>query len=349
MYQAAATRYDQMQYRRCGKSGLKLPAISLGLWHNFGHDTAHKTKEAICRTAFDLGITHFDLANNYGPPAGTAEEAFGEILRNDFKPYRDEMIISSKAGYHMWNGPYGEWGSRKYLISSCDQSLKRMGLDYVDIFYSHRFDPDTPLEETMLALDQIVRSGKALYAGISSYNSQRTKEAAAILKSLGTPCLIHQPSYSLINRWVEEDGLLNTLDDLGIGSIVFSPLSQGMLTDKYLAGIPEGSRASQGKSLDPNFLSEANIAGIRKLADIAKGRGQTLAQMAIAWVLRRERVTSALIGASRPEQVIDCVGSIQRLDFSEAELAEIEVHAKDANINLWAASAERKGPARKKK
>jgi L-glyceraldehyde 3-phosphate reductase len=349
MYQAAANRYDQMQYRRTGKSGLKLPAISLGLWHNFGNDTPHATKQAICRTAFDLGITHFDLANNYGPPAGTAEEAFGEILKNDFRPYRDEMIISSKAGYHMWNGPYGEWGSRKYMIASCDQSLKRMGLDYVDIFYSHRFDPETPLEETMMALDQIVRSGKALYAGISSYNSQRTREAAAILKSLGTPCLIHQPSYSLINRWVEEDGLLDTLDDLGIGSIVFSPLSQGMLTDKYLAGIPTGSRASQGKSLDPNFLNKDNVSAIRALADIAAQRGQTLAQMAIAWVLRGGRVTSALIGASRPEQVVDCVGAIKRLDFSDAELAEIEVHAHDANINLWAASAERKGPARKKK
>jgi L-glyceraldehyde 3-phosphate reductase len=349
MYHAAANRYDQMQYRRSGKSGLKLPAISLGLWHNFGNDTPHATKQAICRTAFDLGITHFDLANNYGPPAGSSEEAFGEILKTDFKPYRDEMIISSKAGYHMWNGPYGEWGSRKYMIASCDQSLKRMGLDYVDIFYSHRFDPETPLEETMMALDQIVRSGKALYAGISSYNSQRTREAATILKSLGTPCLIHQPSYSLINRWVEEDGLLDTLDDLGIGSIVFSPLSQGMLTDKYLAGIPTGSRASQGKSLDPNFLNKDNVAAIRALADIAAQRGQTLAQMAIAWVLRGGRVTSALIGASRPEQVIDCVGAIKRLDFSDAELAEIEVHAHDANINLWAASAERKGPARKKK
>jgi L-glyceraldehyde 3-phosphate reductase len=349
MYHAAANRYDQMQYRRSGKSGLKLPAISLGLWHNFGNDTPHATKLAICRTAFDLGITHFDLANNYGPPAGSAEEAFGEILRTDFKPYRDEMIISSKAGYHMWNGPYGEWGSRKYVIASCDQSLKRMGLDYVDIFYSHRFDPETPLEETMMALDQIVRSGKALYAGISSYNSQRTREAVAILKSLGTPCLIHQPSYSLINRWVEEDGLLDTLDDLGIGSIVFSPLAQGMLTDKYLAGIPTGSRASQGKSLDPNFLNKDNVSAIRALADIAAQRGQTLAQMAIAWVLRGGRVTSALIGASRPEQVVDCVGAIKRLDFSDAELAEIEVHAHDANINLWAASAERKGPTRKKK
>ncbi len=349
MYQAAENRYEQIQYRRCGKSGLKLPAISLGLWHNFGHDTPHTTKQAICRTAFDLGITHFDLANNYGPPAGTAEEAFGDILRNDFRLYRDEMIISSKAGYHMWNGPYGEWGSRKNMIASCDQSLKRMGLDYVDIFYSHRFDPETPLEETMMALDQIVRSGKALYVGLSSYNSQRTREAAAILKSLGTPCLIHQPSYSLINRWVEEDGLLDTLDEVGMGSIVFSPLSQGMLTDKYLAGIPKGSRAAQGKSLDPKMLNSDNVESISALAEIAAHRGQTLAQMAIAWVLRNGRVTSALIGASRPEQVLDCAGAIKQLDFTEAELEEIEVHAHDANINLWAASAERKGPERKKK
>jgi L-glyceraldehyde 3-phosphate reductase len=253
-YQPATDRYSQMQYRRCGKSGLMLPAISLGLWHNFGHDTPHDVKQAMCRTAFDLGITHFDLANNYGPPPGSAEEAFGDILRTDFRAHRDELIISSKAGYLMWPGPYGEYGSRKYVIASCDQSLKRMGLDYVDIFYSHRFDPATPLEETMMALDQIVRSGRALYAGISSYNSQRTREAAAILKSLGTPCLIHQPSYSMINRWVEEDGLLDTLDDLGIGSIAFTPLAQGMLTDKYLAGIPQGSRASQGKSLDPGML-----------------------------------------------------------------------------------------------
>jgi L-glyceraldehyde 3-phosphate reductase len=256
-WQPAAARYASMTYNRCGRSGLKLPAISLGLWHNFGNDTPHQTKTAICRRAFDLGITHFDLANNYGPPPGSAETAFGEILRTDFAGYRDQLIISSKAGYDMWPGPYGEWGSRKYVVASCDQSLKRLGLDYVDIFYSHRFDPETPLEETMMALDHIVRSGRALYVGISSYNAQRTREAAAILKELGTPCLIHQPSYSMINRWVEEDGLLDTLDDLGIGSIVFSPLAQGMLTAKYLKGIPEGSRASLDKSLKPGFPQRA--------------------------------------------------------------------------------------------
>ncbi len=339
-------RYQSMQYRRCGRSGLQLPAISLGLWHNFGEDLRHDTKREICRTAFDLGITHFDLANNYGPPPGSAEEAFGEILRTDFSAHRDELIVSSKAGYLMWPGPYGEWGSRKYLIASCDQSLKRMGLDYVDIFYSHRFDPQTPLEETMGALDYIVRSGRALYAGISSYNSQRTREAAAILKQLGTPCVIHQPSYSMINRWVEEDGLLDTLDELGVGSIVFSPLAQGMLTDKYLGGMPQGSRATQGKSLRPEFLDDKNVANIRALNDIAKARGQTLAQMALAWVLRGGRVTSALIGASRPEQVRDCVGALSSLDFTADELARIDKHAREADINLWAASAERKGPAR---
>ncbi|MDN3721403.1 L-glyceraldehyde 3-phosphate reductase [Roseibium salinum] len=344
---AAQTRYDAMQYRRCGRSGLKLPLISLGLWHNFGDDTPHNRKRDIARTAFDLGITHFDLANNYGPRPGAAEQAFGELLRTDFAPYRDEMIISSKAGYEMWPGPYGEWGSRKYLIASCDQSLKRMGLDYVDIFYSHRFDPETPLEETMMALDQIVRSGRALYVGISSYNSKRTREAAAILKELGTPCLIHQPSYSMINRWVEDDGLLDTLDDLGIGSIAFSPLAQGMLTNKYLSSIPEGSRATQGKSLREQFLSEENLATIRELNAIAERRGQTLAQMALAWVLRHGRVTTALIGASRPEQVKDCVGAISNLDFTEAELKEIEATTVEADINLWAASAERKGPPRK--
>ncbi len=348
MWKPADTRYDKMQYRRCGKSGLKLPAISLGLWHNFGGDTPHETKVALSRRAFDLGITHFDLANNYGPPAGSAEQAFGDILRTNFSGLRDELIISSKAGYDMWPGPYGEWGSRKYLIASCDQSLKRLGLDYVDIFYSHRFDPDTPLEETMGALDHIVRSGRALYAGISSYNSKRTREAAAILKDLGTPCIIHQPSYSMINRWVEEDGLLDTLDDLGIGSIVFSPLAQGMLTDKYLNGLPEGSRATQDKSLNPDFLSGKNIGNIRALNDIAKSRGQTLAQMALAWVLRGGRVTSALIGASRPQQIVDCVGALDSLDFTDAELAQIESHAREADINLWAASAERKGPVRKK-
>lgn len=345
-WQPAADRYERMTYNRCGRSGLKLPAISLGLWHNFGGDTPHETRRAICRTAFDRGITHFDLANNYGPPPGSAEEAFGDILRTDFAGHRDELVISTKAGYLMWPGPYGEWGSRKYLLSSLDQSLKRMGVDYVDIFYSHRFDPDTPLEETMMALDQAVRSGKALYAGLSSYNSKRTREAVAILKELGTPCLIHQPSYSMINRWVEEDGLLDTLDDLGIGSIVFSPLAQGMLTDKYLDGIPDDARAAQGKSLKPEFLNDRNLANIAALNDIARRRGQTLAQMALAWVLRGDRVTTALIGASRPAQVEDCVGALANRDFSEAELAEIDSCAREADINLWAASAERKGPGR---
>ncbi|MEM8730730.1 MAG: L-glyceraldehyde 3-phosphate reductase [Pseudomonadota bacterium] len=345
-WSASANRYDNMLYRRCGRSGVMLPAISLGLWHNFGDDTAHQTKRDILFEAFDCGITHFDLANNYGPQPGAAELAFGDILAREFKPYRDELIISSKAGYRMWPGPYGEWGSRKYLIASCDQSLKRLGLEYVDIFYSHRFDPDTPLEETMLALDQIVRSGKALYAGISSYNSRRTREAVAILTELGTPCLIHQPSYSMINRWVEEDGLLDTLDDLGVGSIAFTPLAQGMLTNKYLAGTPDGSRATQGKSLKSEFLNEGTLSAIRALNGIAEARGQTLAQMALAWVLRGGRVTTALIGASRPTQVRDCVGALGNLDFSAAELADIDAHAKDANVNLWAASSERDGPQR---
>ena len=346
-WQPAENRYASMLYNRCGRSGLKLPAISLGLWHNFGNDTPHGTKQAICRKAFDLGITHFDLANNYGPPAGSAELAFGQILREDFSGLRDQMIISTKAGYEMWPGPYGEWGSRKYVLASLDQSLKRMGIDYVDIFYSHRFDPETPLEETMLALDQAVRSGKALYVGISSYNSQRTREAATILRSMGTPFIIHQPSYSMINRWVEEDGLLDTLDGLGVGSIVFSPLAQGMLTDKYLGGVPQGSRATAGKSLRQSFLSDQTLANIRALNTIAGKRGQTLAQMALAWVLRGGRVTTALIGASRPEQVEDCVGALNNLDFSPAELADIDQYAKDADINLWARSAERDGPSRK--
>lgn len=334
-------RYDKMRYNRVGKSGLRLPALSFGLWHNFGYETPHATKQALCRQALDCGITHFDLANNYGPPPGSAEIAFGDILKNDFRGLRDELIISSKAGYHMWPGPYGEWGSRKYVIASCDQSLKRMGLDYVDIFYSHRFDPNTPLEETMGALDHIVRSGRAQYVGISSYNSQRTREAVKILNDLGTPCLIHQPSYSMINRWVEEDGLLDTLDDLGVGSIVFSPLAQGMLTNKYLGGIPTDSRAAQGSSLDPDFINEKTLLNIRALNDIALSRGQTLAQMAIAWVLRGGRVTTALIGASRPEQIVDCVAALDQSDFTDEELALIDGHAKEADINLWAASAER--------
>lgn len=333
-------RYDNMVYNRCGNSGLLLPAISMGLWHNFGDDTPHSKKVEICTTAFDLGITHFDLANNYGPPAGSAEKAFGKILREEFAGLRDEMIISSKAGYPMWPGPYGEWGSKKSLVASCDQSLKRMGIEYVDIFYSHRFDPKTPLEETMMALDHLVKSGKALYVGLSSYNSKRTMEAVTILNELGTPCLIHQPSYSMLNRWIEDDGLIDTLDDLGVGSIVFSPLAQGMLTAKYLKGIPENSRARQDKSLNPEFLSVENLANINALNEIAEKRNQTLAQMAIAWVLKKGRITSALIGASKAQQVVDCVGSIKNLSFTESELEEIEVYAKDGSLNLWARSAE---------
>ncbi|MFD1326452.1 L-glyceraldehyde 3-phosphate reductase [Mycoplana ramosa] len=339
-WQPAENRYDTMKYNRVGRSGLKLPAVSLGLWHNFGDDTPHERKLEMCRTAFDLGITHFDLANNYGPPPGSAETAFGEILRTDFAGLRDELIISSKAGYDMWPGPYGEWGSRKYLIASCDQSLKRMGLDYVDIFYSHRFDPDTPLEETCAALDHIVRSGRALYVGISSYNAQRTREAAAILKGLGTPCLIHQPSYSMLNRWVERDGLLDTLDEIGIGSIVFSPLAQGMLTTKYLGGIPGDSRAAQNHFLKKDFIRPEIIDNVRKLNEIAERRGQNLAQMAIAWVLRGGRVSSALIGASRASQIVDCVRALDRPDFTAEELAEIDGYAREAHINLWARSAE---------
>ncbi|MFN4154014.1 MAG: L-glyceraldehyde 3-phosphate reductase [Paracoccaceae bacterium] len=338
-YTAHPDRYSRMTYRRCGASGLKLPAISLGLWHNFGHDTPHQTKREICQTAFDHGITHFDLANNYGPPPGSAEEAYGEILRTDFAGHRDELIISSKAGYLMWQGPYGEWGSRKTLISSCDQSLKRMGLDYVDIFYSHRFDPDTPLEETMGALDHIVRSGRALYVGISSYSSAKTREAAAILKEMGTPCVIHQPSYNILNRWVEKDGLRETLGELGIGSIAFTPLAQGILTRKYLGGIPEGSRATKGKSLNPGTITPRAIESVEALDAIAQARGQTLAQMAIAWVLREEKITTALIGASKPEQVVDCVGAIGNLTFTAAELAEIDRVAAEEDINLWARSS----------
>lgn len=339
-YIAAENRYETMPYRKCGNSGLKLPAISLGLWHNFGGDTPHETKRSLCRTAFDLGITHFDLANNYGPPAGSAESAFGEILREDFRDYRDELIISSKAGYNMWPGPYGEWGSRKYLIASCDASLKRMGIDYVDIFYSHRFDPETPLEETMGALDHIVRSGKALYAGISSYNSKRTRAAVAILNDLGTPCVIHQPSYSMLNRWVERDGLKDTLQELGVGSIAFSPLAQGMLSTKYLSGVPENSRAAQDKSLSPNMLSEQALSNIRQLNEIAKARGQTLAQMAIAWVLREGGITTALIGASKPAQITDCAGAINNLNFTPEELVNIDKYALEEGINLWALSSE---------
>jgi len=339
-YQPAENRYDSMIYRNTGRSGLKLPAVSLGLWHNFGDDTPHQTKRDICRKAFDLGITHFDLANNYGPPPGSAELAFGEILRTDFAGFRDELIISSKAGYDMWPGPYGEWGSRKYLIASCDQSLKRMGLDYVDIFYSHRFDPNTPLEETMGALDHIVRSGKALYVGISSYNSERTRQAAAILKELGTPCLIHQPSYNMLNRWVEQDGLKETLSSLGIGSIAFTPLAQGLLTNKYLNGVAQGSRATQGKSLDPTTVTEEVVANLNRLNELAQGRGQTLAQMAIAWVLRDEGITTALIGASSASQVEDCAAAVHNLEFTADELSAIDQYAHDIGINLWAQSSE---------
>ncbi len=339
-YHPREDRYDRMVFRRCGASGLRLPAISLGLWHNFGHDTSHGTKREIVQAAFDHGITHFDLANNYGPPPGSAEEAFGEILRTDLAGYRDELIISSKAGYHMWNGPYGEWGSRKYLIASCDQSLKRMGLDYVDIFYSHRLDPDTPLEETMGALDQIVRSGKALYVGISSYNSERTRQAHAILKDLGTPLVIHQPSYNMLNRWVERDGLKATLRELGVGSIAFTPLAQGMLTRKYLNGVPQDSRAAQDKSLDPKLLTPGVIERLRTLDALAQRRGQTLAQMALAWVLRDGGITSALIGASRASQVEDCAGAVGNLEFTAEELEEIDRVAQEEDINLWARSSE---------
>ena len=339
-YSPRANRYDSMIYRRCGSSGLKLPAISLGLWHNFGDDFSHNSKRIICQAAFDNGITHFDLANNYGPPPGSAEVAFGDILKTDFSGFRDELIISSKAGYNMWDGPYGEWGSRKYLIASCDQSLKRLGLDYVDIFYSHRFDPETPLEETMGALDYIVRSGRALYVGISSYNSNRTRQAVEILSNLGTPCLIHQPSYNMMNRWVETDGLLDTLADLNVGSIAFTPLAQGLLTNKYLSKIPVDSRAMQGKSLDKTKITPEIIGNLNHLNDIAANRGQTLAQMSIAWVLREERVTTALIGASSSTQILDCVGATENLTFSDTELKEIDRFAKEESLNLWATSAE---------
>jgi len=339
-YIAATDRYEKITYSCCGRSGLKLPRISFGLWHNFGHDFSEQTSRSICRKAFDLGITHFDLANNYGPPPGSAETFFGRLLKDDFAPYRDEMVISTKAGYTMWPGPYGDWGSRKYLISSLDQSLKRMGLDYVDIFYSHRFDPDTPLEETMGALDSVVRQGKALYVGLSSYNSRRTREAVEILNDLGTPCLIHQPSYSMLNRWIEEDGLLDTLDELGIGSITFSPLAQGLLTDKYLDGVPEGSRATQGKTIQENHLSKENLERIRGLHKIAERRGQSLAQMAIAWVLRNNRVTTALVGASSVEQLVNSYGALNNLEFSAEELEEIDGFAQDGGINIWSQSSD---------
>jgi len=335
---AAADRYDRMQYRRCGVSGLKLPVISLGLWHNFGGDRPLERSRAILRRAFDLGVTHFDLANNYGPPYGSAEETFGRVLRDDLRPFRDELVVSTKAGYDMWPGPYGEWGSRKYLLASLDQSLARMGLDYVDIFYSHRLDPDTPLEETLGALDTAVRQGKALYAGISSYSAAKTREAAAILRELGTPLLIHQPSYSLLNRWIEPD-LLDALGELGVGCIGFSPLAQGMLTDKYLDGIPPGSRAAANTSLSPDLMTEETMTHIRALDELARGRGQSLAQLAVAWTLRDPRMTSTVVGASSVAQLEDTLSAIARLDFSDDELAEIDRFATDAGINIWSRSS----------
>ncbi|GLX02835.1 L-glyceraldehyde 3-phosphate reductase [Microtetraspora sp. NBRC 16547] len=337
-YTAADDRYGPMPYNRTGRSGLKLPAVSLGLWHNFGDDKPIDTQRAILRRAFDRGVTHFDLANNYGPPYGSAEINFGRIFREDFTQYRDELVISTKAGYDMWPGPYGEWGSRKYLLSSLDQSLARMGLDYVDIFYSHRFDPDTPLEETMGALDHAVRSGKALYAGISSYSPERTKEAAEILRAMGTPLLIHQPSYSMLNRWIE-GGLLDTLEEEGVGCIAFSPLAQGMLTDRYLDGIPRDSRAAQGKSLDPGLLTDETLRHIRTLNEIAKRRGQSLAQMALAWALRDRRMTSVLIGASSVAQLDDSLDAVNGLGFTQDELDAINKDAVEAGINLWATSS----------
>lgn len=338
MYMPTESRYDSMPYRRCGRSGLKLPAISLGLWHNFGGVSQDENKRAMLRRAFDLGITHFDLANNYGPPYGSAEEAFGRLFAQDFKPFRDELVISSKAGWDMWPGPYGNFGSRKYLVASCDQSLKRMGLDYVDIFYHHRPDPDTPLEETMGALDFIVRSGRALYVGISSYNSEQTRKAAAILQDLGTPCLIHQPSYSMVNRWIERDGLKNTLAELGIGSIVFSPLAQGLLTGRYLQGVPSDSRAAENRSLSSKMINDNSRKALMALNDLAAGRGQTLAQMALAWVLREGKVTTALIGASRVAQIEECVGAIGNLEFSGDELRQIDALADEENFRDWAKS-----------
>jgi L-glyceraldehyde 3-phosphate reductase len=338
-YQPAENRYASMPYRRSGRSGLKLPAVSLGLWHNFGHDRSFDTQRAIVRRAFDRGVTHFDLANNYGPPPGSAEESFGRLLATDLKPYRDELVISTKAGYEMWPGPYGEWGSRKSLLSSLDQSLQRMGLDHVDIFYSHRFDPDTPLQETMGALDSAVRQGKALYAGISSYSGHRTEEAAQILRDLGTPLLIHQPSYSLLNRWVEED-LLDVLEREGIGCIAFSPLAQGMLTDKYLGGqVPAGSRAAQERFLKRDMLTPEALAHVEALNAMAADRGQSLAQMAIAWTLRDARVTSSLIGASSVAQLDENLAALDNLELSDDELAAIDQHAVDAGINLWASSS----------
>ena len=337
-YDAAEDRYTNHPYRRCGRSGLQLPAISLGLWQNFGDESPIATQRAILRRAFDLGVTHFDLANNYGPPAGTAEINFGRLLREDFLPYRDELVISTKAGYGMWPGPYGEWGSRKYLLASLDQSLARMGLEYVDIFYSHRFDPDTPLEETMGALDAAVRSGKALYAGISSYSPERTRDAASILRSLGTPLLIHQPSYSMLNRWIE-GGLLDVLEAEGVGCIAFSPLAQGLLTTKYLDGIPAGSRASRNESLSQDQLNEKTLTHVRALNSIAAERGQSLAQMAVSWTLRDSRVTSALIGASSVAQLEENLAAADKTAFTADEIAAIDKNAVEAGINIWSASS----------
>jgi len=336
---AAAERYDTMPYRRCGRSGLLLPPLSLGLWHNFGHDRPFDTQRAIVRRAFDLGITHFDLANNYGPPYGAAEVNFGRMLADDLSSYRDELVISTKAGYDMWPGPYGQWGSRKYLLASLDQSLARMGVDYVDIFYSHRLDPDTPLEETMGALDTAVRSGRALYAGISSYNSERTRQAAAILSDLGTPLLISQPSYSMINRWIEDDGLLDTLHEVGAGCIAFSPLAQGLLTDRYLEGVPDDSRIATGGAMGADMLTEDRLRRVRALDAVATDRGQTLAQLALAWALRDPRMTSLVIGASSVGQLEDNVAALDRLDLSDDELTEIDRHATDADVNLWERSS----------
>jgi L-glyceraldehyde 3-phosphate reductase len=341
-YRAADDRYEAHDYRRCGRSGLKLPLVSLGLWHNFGDDKPIETQRAILRRAFDRGVTHFDLANNYGPPYGSAEKNFGTIFAQDFRPYRDELVISTKAGYDMWPGPYGEWGSRKYLLASLDQSLARMGLDHVDIFYSHRFDPETPLEETMGALATAVQSGRATYAGISSYSAERTREAAALLRDMGVPLLIHQPSYSMLNRWVEDGtpSLLDVLEEEGVGCIAFSPLAQGMLTDRYLDGIPEDSRAAQGKSLDPGLLTDEALAHVRRLNEIAQGRGQSLAQLALAWVLRDRRVTSVLIGASSVEQLDDNLATLDNLELSDDELAAIEQDAVESGINLWQRSSD---------
>ena len=333
------TRYDTMLYRRSGRSGLRLPAISVGLWQNFGHDRPIDTQRAVIHRAFDLGVTHFDLANNYGPPAGSAEENFGRILASDLGGYRDELIISSKAGYGMWPGPYGDEGSRKYLIASLDQSLQRMGLDYVDIFYSHRFDPQTPLEETLGALDSAVRQGKALYVGVSSYSPENTRKAVAILRKLGTPLVIMQPSYSMLNRWIE-GGLLDVIGEEGVGCICFSPLAQGLLTGKYLSGIPAGSRAAAGGSLQPEQLDDQTLAKVRALAEIAKRRGQSLAQMALAWILRDPRVTSALVGAGSVAQLEENLAALKNLEFSGAELTEIDRYATDSGINIWQASSD---------